>query len=145
MTLVKFDPYRGFESLTRRMNKVMNEFEKGFSLETGGFNPRIDITEDENKIYVNAEVAGIAKEDVSINVNEERMLTIKGEKKREEIDKDLTFIRNERSFGNFSRSFMLPESADIENIDAKFNSGLLEVVIPKIEPEKPKEINVEIA
>ena len=145
MTLVKFDPYRGFESLTRRMNKVMNEFEKGFSLETGGFNPRIDITEDENKIYVNAEVAGIAKEDVSINVNEERMLTIKGEKKREEIDKDLTFIRNERSFGNFSRSFMLPESADIENIDAKFNSGLLEVVVPKIEPEKPKEINVEIS
>ena len=145
MTMVKFDPYRGFESLTRRMNKVMNEFEKGFSIESGGFNPRIDITEDEKNIYVHAEIAGIAKEDVSINVNEERMLTIKGEKKREEIDKDLTFIRNERSFGSFSRSFMMPESADIENIDAKFNSGLLEVVVPKIEPEKPKEINVEIS
>ncbi len=145
MTLVRFDPYRGFESLTRKMNKVMNEFEKGFTLETGGFNPRVDITEDDTNVYLHAEVPGMEKDEVKVNVNEERMLTIKGEKKKQEKEDELTYIRNERQFGDFSRSFLLPENTDLENIKAKFDYGVLEVTIPKKEPEKPKEFNVEIS
>jgi len=144
MTLVKFDPFRGFEKVGRRMSEFINDFEKGFSFEMGGFNPRVDITEDDNSLFVHAELPGMAKENVKISVSEDRMLTIKGEKKRVEKKEDKNYVRSERVWGEFSRSFLMPEYIDIEKIDAKFDNGVLELVMPKIEPPKPKEINVEI-
>lgn len=145
MTLIKFDPMRGFDSVARRMNKIMNEFDKGISVETGGFNPRFDITEDENNIFFNAEFPGMKKEDIKISMSEDRTITFTGEKKADEELKDKTFVRVERTFGEFSRSFMLPETADLGNVKAKFENGILEVTIAKKEPEQPKDIEVEIS
>jgi len=144
MTLIKFDPFRGFEGVARRMNQFMNEFDKGFRFETGGFNPRVDIVEDENNIYINAEIPGLNKENVNVSVNEDRIMTIKGEKKYENIEEGKAFIRSERAFGSFTRSFLILENIDLEKIDAKFNDGVLEISIAKKEPEKPIEISVEI-
>jgi len=122
----------------------MNEFENGVSFEIGGFAPRVDITEDDTNLYVHAEIPGMTKENVNLVVNEDRMLTIKGEKKSESKTENKSFIRNERSYGSFSRSFILPENVDIEKIAAKFEHGVLEVSMPKKEPEKPKQIEVQI-
>jgi len=144
MTLVKFDPFRGFEGMTRRMNQFVNELDKGFSFETGGFNPRVDISEDDNNIFVHAELPGLVKEDVKVSLNEERILTIKGEKKKESVEENKNYIRSERIYGSFERSFVLPENIDIEKVDAKFNDGLLELVIQKKEPEKPKEVEIKV-
>jgi HSP20 family protein len=144
MTLVRFEPFRGFEKIGKRFNEFANEFEKGISFEMGGFSPRIDITEDDNNLFVHAEIAGMGKSDVKISVNEERMLTLKGEKKKSEKKEDVNYLRNERVFGEFERSLMLPDNVDVEKIQAKYDNGILELVIPKMEPPKPKEINVEI-
>jgi len=144
MTLVRLEPFRGFERLSKRFNDLVSDVEKGVSFEMGGFSPRIDITEDDNHIFVHAEVAGLNKEDVKVSVNEDRTLLLKGEKKKATLSEDKRVIRTERIYGEFERSFMLPDSADIEHIDAKFENGVLELSIPKIEPPKPKEINVEI-
>lgn len=81
MVPVKFDPMRGFENISRKMNSFMNEFEKGFSFEFGSFSPRIDIAEDEKNIFIHAEVPGIAKEDIKVTINDDNVLTIKGHKK----------------------------------------------------------------
>ena len=144
MTLVRFEPFRGFEKIGKRFNEFANDFEKGVSFEMGGYSPRVDITEDEQHLYVHAEIAGMKKEDVKVSVNEERMLILKGEKKKAETKEDKNFLRNERVYGEFERSFMLSDNVDVEKIEAKFENGILELVIPKIEPPKPKEINVEI-
>lgn len=145
MTLMRFDPIRGFESLGRRMSSLANEFEKGMTIETGGFNPRIDILEEENSILVHAEIPGIDKQDVKISMNEDRMLTIKGEKKRKQKEEGKHFIRGERAFGSFSRSFVLPENIDPAGISAKFNNGVVEITILKKEPEQPKEYEINIS
>jgi len=145
MTLVKFDPFRGFESFNRRMNKFVNEFEKGFVFETGGFAPRVDIIEDDKKIFVAVELPGVAKEDVKISINEDRVMTISGEKKPDEMKEGVSQIKIERGYGKFQRAFVLPENIDESGVNAKFENGVLEVSVAKKEPEKPKEIEVSIA
>jgi HSP20 family protein len=144
MTLVRFEPFRGFEKIGRRFNEMVNDFDKGISFEMGGFSPRVDITEDDKNLYVHAEIAGMSKEDVKVSVNEDRMLSLKGEKRRTEKKEDRNYLRNERVYGEFERTLMLSDNVDVENIKAKYDNGILELVIPKVEPPKPKEINVEI-
>ena len=148
MAIMRFDPIKGFETISKRMNEFVNEFEKGVSVEYGGFAPRIDIFEDEKHLFVQAELAGIKKEDVKLKVNEEGVLCISGEKKRdnkfEENKDNQTVIRIERSYGAFTRSFLLPDYVNKESIKAKFENGVLEISLEKIEPEKPKEVHVEI-
>ena len=144
MTLVRINPIRGFERAARRMNEFFNDLDPSVSFEVGGFNPRVDILDEEKQIVVNAELPGVAKSDVKVNVNEEKMLTISGEKKKPEIEEGKSYIRTERAYSEFSRSFVLPDDADIDNISAKYDNGLLTLTIPKTEPPAPKEINVEI-
>lgn len=149
MAIVRFDPINGFNNITRRMNDFISDFDKGLSVEFGGFAPRIDILEDDKTLFVQAEIAGINKEDIKVKINEEGMLCISGEKKRAiketENNENYKQIRSERNYGTFSRSFILPENVDKESIKAKFENGLLEISFSKIAPETPKEtyINIE--
>lgn len=144
MTYLRFEPFRGFERFGKRLGDFANELEKGISFEMGGFSPRIDIIEDEKNLFVYAEIPGMSKNDVRISVNDERVLTLKGEKKKYEIKDGSVSLRNERFFGEFERSFILPDNSDIENIQAKYENGVLELLIHKMQPQKPKEINVDI-
>ncbi len=144
MGIIRIDPFRGFDSLSRKMNQVMNDFEKGFTVESGGFNPRIDMQDTEDSIIVYVELPGMKKDEVNISINEDRLLTLKGEKARNDDDKDISFIRRERDFGEFTRTFVLPDDTNIEEVSANFDNGILRIEIAKLEPQKPKEINVEI-
>ncbi len=142
MTLVRLEPFRRFENLGKRINDFANDFEKGISLEVGSFSPKTDICDNEKNIFISAELPGMAKEDIKISVTEDRILSIKGNKHKNNNDK--TFLRNERNYGEFERTFVLSGDVDIEHIDAKFDNGVLELVMNKIEPPEPKEINVDI-
>jgi len=148
MGIVKFDPFRGFESLSHKMNSMLSDFEKGFSVEYGSFAPRIDISEDEKNVYLQAELPGVKKEDVKITINEDNLLTIRGEKRREEKteenDEKRSFIRIERAFGEFTRSFILPENIRKDSIAAKYENGILMVALEKVEPAQPKEVEISI-
>ena len=147
MAVLRFDPFRGFENLSNKVGSMINEAEMGVRFEYGNFKPRVDILEDSEKIYVFAELAGVKKIDVKVTINEENMLIIKGDK-RVVIDADSlnkeSHIRRERTFGSFSRSFMLPENIKEDSISAKFENGILEVVLEKVEPKETKEYKVEI-
>lgn len=146
MAIMRFDPVKGFETITKKMSDMVNEFEKGFSFEYGGFAPRIDISEDSQHLFIQAELAGIKKEDVKVKINDEGVLCISGEKKRDEKfqDENNSLIRIERSYGAFNRSFMLPDNINKDSITAKFDNGVLEISLEKKEPEKPKEVQIEI-
>ncbi|GAB1430656.1 Hsp20/alpha crystallin family protein [Ignavibacteria bacterium] len=144
MTLVKFEPFRGFESLSRRMNEMFGELEKGVRFEIGDFSPRVDIAEDEKNVYLHAELPGIERENVKISISEDRVLMLKGEKRREEKVENKNYVRVERNYGSFTRSFALPDNINVEKVDAKFENGVLNMTLPKNEPTKPKEVSISI-
>lgn len=145
MSLVKFEPFRGFESLARRMNDIFGDLEKGVRFEIGDFSPRVDIAEDEKNVYLHAELPGIERENVKISVSEDRILTLKGEKNREEKTEGKNYVRVERNYGSFTRSFALPENINVENVEAKFDKGVLDLTLPKTVSTKPKEVSIPIA
>lgn len=148
MAIVKYDPMRGFEGLTRRMQSFMDSFNEPVFSGRNGFSPAVDIYEDEKNIYIHAELPGLKKEDVNVSLNDDNVLTIKGSKLREDKKKDKkdgeTYFRIEREFGEFQRSFVLPENIKNDNIKADFKEGVLNIAIEKAEPVKPKEIEISV-
>lgn len=147
MGLVRFDPFRGFENVMRKMNDLVGDFDKGMNIEYGGFAPRCDISEDEKNLYVHVELPGISRDEVKVTINDDNLLMIKGDKKREEKteNEDKSYIRVERTFGSFTRSFMLPENVKKDSINAKYDNGVLSITLEKIEPKKPKEIEISVS
>lgn len=145
MGIIKVDPFRGFDNMLRRVNEVFDDVNRGgIRFEIGDFSPRVDIADSETKVTFHAELPGLKKEDVKISITDGNVLTIRGEKKREEKTEDKNFLRVERSWGSFTRSFALPDNLDTSKVDASFDNGVLNVSIPKSEPSKPKEQEISI-
>ncbi len=105
--------------------------------------PRVDAVETDAAYTLIVELAGVAKEDVQVTV-ENNILTIQGEKKRPEAHTNLTFVSKGRRFGKFERSFKLGENVDANSINAEFANGILTLTLPKVEVKKPEALTVEI-
>lgn len=136
MNLLKYEPMKEFESMAQKIQRYFEDFPSA-GLEFGNsFSPRIDISETDKHIIVEAEIPGIKKEDIKITL-QDNILTVKGEKKQEEEKKDKNFFRSERSYGSFSRSFTLPVEVNSDKVDAKCSDGTLVIKLEKVEP-KPK-------
>lgn len=148
MNFIRIEPFRGFDNIACKVNSIINEYDKGINIEVGAFSPKVDISEDESYLYLNAELAGIKKEDVKITVNDEHILTITGKKnkneKNENINNEIKFLKLERNFGEFTRSFKLPLNINKASISASFENGLLLLKLEKIAPKKPKDFEISI-
>lgn len=142
MTIVKLNPFGGFEKAARRVNEFFGDIDRNVNFEIGGFSPRVDILDDEKRIVFKAEFPGIRKEDIKISVNEDKMLIISGNKRKEEQYEDMSYLRSERVYSEFKRSFVLPDNLDTDRIAAKYENGVLEIALPKVEPPAPKEIEI---
>lgn len=143
------DPFTSFDEIAHRVNKIgaklINDFENGITIEKAGvFTPRIDLIEEADRFVVFAELPGVGKEDISLNLNEEGKLTLRGKKIKADVPKDTTQHRTERSFGEFERVLMIPDTANTEAVSAKYDNGVLEISIAKKEPVKPKEVKIDI-
>jgi len=131
------------------MNRLFDEtFQKTRSareedLSAGLWAPPVDIYETEDKIVLKAELPEIDKKDVDIKVDD-NTLTIQGERKFDKDTKKENYHRIERAYGKFSRSFSLPNTIDKEKIKATYKDGILELIMPKKEESKPKQISVEL-
>lgn len=107
--------------------------------------PAIDVSEDDKTYTVTAELPGIEKKDVDVHVSH-GMLVIKGEKRQEKEEKNKNYTLNERSYGSFQRSFMLPENVNRDAISADFANGVLTIKVPKTaEAKDTKKIEVKAA
>lgn len=143
------DPWGEFETIQDRVSKMFNHALKTYYPETGEefqknvWTPAVDIHETENNFVVKADVPGINKDDIQIDLKD-NTLTIKGEKKFENKSSKDNYIRVERSYGSFVRSFVLPQNVDGGKITATYKEGVLEVTLPKKEESKPKQIKVEV-
>lgn len=103
--------------------------------------PSADITENDDSYEVRAELPGVSKDDVQITVKD-NLLSIKGEKRKEDMEEGKNYKRIERRYGSFVRNFTLPPKVVAGNINAEFNNGVLTLSIPKPEGVKPKEIPI---
>lgn len=125
------------------IQKIIMDFKNSNELSSGYF-PEVDVIQKDNSINFIAELPGINKEDVKI-VLEDGVLSISGEKKINVDEKDdVKIYRNERKFGKFERRFKLQEDIDPDNINAKFENGVLTVSVELLIPEPPKEKVIEI-
>ncbi|MFC1991387.1 Hsp20/alpha crystallin family protein [Chloroflexota bacterium] len=103
----------------------------------------LDVYREKDDLVVKAELPGVDKEDLDISL-EDDVLTIKAEKKQEEVTEDSTYYNSERRFGQYSRTIALPFSVDAGNISATLKNGLLEMRFPKAEETKTKRIEVTV-
>ena len=110
---------------------------------SNSFSPRVDVNEDNENLYVIAEVPGVDKNDIKINLVGD-VLTITGEKKSEVIDEKKNYYRTERRYGTFTRSFTLPSEVVIDKISAEYKEGVLNITLPKTEEAKIVEKQIEI-
>jgi HSP20 family protein len=133
-------------NLERRMGRVFEPFgDVGwrFGETTGAWTPVVDIVEEPEHIRIVAEIPGVKPENVKIAV-EGNLLTISGSKDQEMEEKTEKVHRYERVFGSFERTFTLPTTVDPEHIKATYGTGLLTLLLPKVEKAKPRQIKVEI-
>jgi HSP20 family protein len=105
--------------------------------------PAVDVYEEKDDVVIKAEIPGLSKEDISVQVTDST-LTIKGEKKREEEVKEDDYYRCERSFGSFTRAVALPCDVKADQVKASFKNGVLDVRMPKTEEAKKKAVTVKI-
>ena len=149
MAIVRFwDPMKELSSLQNRMNRVFEEtfgspLYRGEQPGIGTWSPAVDIFETGDEIVVKAEVPGLAKDQIHVEV-ENGVLTLHGERKFEREVKEENYHRVERTYGAFHRSFSLPGSVDAEKVRAEMKEGILEVRLGKREQAKPKQINVAV-
>jgi HSP20 family protein len=144
MKLVRFNPNRIQRQVARRnydnfIHPFFAEREK-----SRNFNPSVDVNEMNDKILLSVELPGIKSDALSISVDSDRIMTIRGEKKSLHNTENEKLWRKEISYGEFERKFTLTDEIDTNSIDAKFENGLLELTLKKIQQQKPQEINVEI-
>jgi HSP20 family protein len=147
MAVVKWDPFRDLISIQDRMNRLFEQTlsrsrgEEGVSATT--WTPAVDIYETTDTIVMKAELPGVAREDIQIQINE-NTLTLKGERRFAKDVQEESYLRIERAYGAFHRSFTLPATVQQEKIRALFKDGVLELTLPKAEESKPKRISIDV-
>ena len=131
----------GREPFHSMMDKFMGDLALDWPRSNGVEAPKVDITESDDAYHVRAELAGVAKDDVTVEF-EDNVLSIRGEKKTQRDEKTEKGRRLECSYGAFSRAFSLPNDADPDQISATFKDGVLQVDVKRNPSSKPKQIAI---
>ncbi len=146
MNLVRWNPWRDMTTMHGRLNRLVNDpffrthrFDDEVSL--GLWNPVVDLYEKDDNFVIKAELPGVDKNDIGIDLKD-GVLTLSGERSDNSEVNDDNYYRRERTYGKFQRVFTLPADVDSDKINAEFKDGVLVVEIPKPEKSKPKSITI---
>jgi len=145
MSITRWDPFRNLSTLQDQVNRL---FETNFPARSDNsalttWAPAVDIYETENELVIKADLPEMDEKDLDVRV-ENNMLTLRGERKFEEKVKEDNYLRIERTYGSFSRSFSLPNTVNTEAIKAEYKNGVLRVELPKRAESKPKQVKVNV-
>ena len=147
-----WDPFEELSGWQRAMSRLFGDVfnggrlrELGFDLEGGraGWFPAVDVEETDKEYLFTADIPGLEKDDVNVEV-EKGLLKIRGERKEEKEEKGKNFLRKEHFYGRFDRSFPLPADAKTEDVKADYKKGVLTIHVPRAEELKPKTVKVNI-
>ncbi len=139
MSLSHFDPLANLRVFEDAFTRMMTE-----PRANRPWSPAVDIYETENELVLKADLPEVDLKDIDVRV-ENQTLTISGERKFESQDSGKGYHRIERSYGNFTRSFAVPNTFDTEKIAAAFKNGVLSVTLPKKEAAKPRQVKVQVS
>ena len=137
MSLSHFDPLANLRLFEDAFSRLLSE-----PTTNRPWTPAVDIYETENELVLKADLPDVSLKDIDVRV-ENQTLTIAGERKFEKDENTKGFHRIERSYGNFVRSFAVPNTFDTDRITAEFHNGVLSVTLPKKEAAKPRQIKIE--
>jgi len=141
MSMKIWTPWQELESMNHQLSRLLDDGSFGIPAEAGKWAPTVDIQETDDALLVQAELPGIEKKDVHLEIKDS-VLTVSGERRYEKDMKEENIHRVERSYGKFSRSFSLPSNVDTDRVDATMHNGVLELKLPKRESAKPKAIHI---
>jgi len=138
MSLTQFDPLTNLRLFEDAFTRFLSE-----PTSNRPWSPAVDIYETENELVLKADLPEVSLKDIDVRV-ENQTLTIAGERKFEKSEETKGFHRIERAYGNFVRSFAVPNTFDTEKISAEFHNGVLSVTLPKKEAAKPRQVKIEV-
>lgn len=141
MELIRWNPAREMFTFNRHFGSLFDDFFGSGENAVTNWHPVVDVYENDDAVVVKAELPGVDKKDIAVNLDG-RILTLKGERSQEKEVKEEKFYRRERVHGKFERHFTLPEAVDPEQIKADFKDGVLKIEIPRPVQAKPKQITV---
>ena len=147
MSMTRWEPFRGLTTLQDQVNRLFEDsVVRGRSgqAELASWAPAVDIFETENELVVKADLPEVQEKDIDVRV-ENHTLTIRGERKFSNEVREDNYLRIERAYGTFTRSFSLPNTVNTEAIKADYHNGVLTVRMPKREETKPKQIKISVA
>lgn len=141
----RWEPFRSTSSLQEQVNRLFEGTfsRKGDDSTLTAWAPAVDVYETENELVIKADLPDISEKDLDVRV-ENNMLTVRGERKFEQQVKEDSYLRMERAYGSFSRSFSLPNTVDTEAIQADYKNGVLTVTLPKRAESKPKQVKINV-
>ena len=144
-TIARLEPFRGFSPLHDQVNRIFNQTVQGHTDESAltAWAPSVDIFETPNELVVKADLPDVDEKDIDIRV-ENNLLTVRGERKFDKSVAEDNYLRIERTYGTFSRSFSLPNTVNPEAIRAEYKNGVLTVSLPKREESKPRQVKVNV-
>ena len=144
-TIARFEPFRGLSALQDQVNRIFNQTVGGKEYESAltAWAPSVDIYETPNDLVVKADLPDVEEKDIDIRV-ENNLLTIRGERKFDKSISEDNYLRVERTYGTFSRSFSLPNTVNAEAIRAEYKNGVLTINLPKREESKPRQVKVNV-
>ncbi|MBZ5576648.1 MAG: Hsp20/alpha crystallin family protein [Acidobacteriia bacterium] len=138
MSLTHFDPLANLRLFEDAFTRFLSE-----PASNRPWSPAVDIYETENDLVLKADLPEVSLKDIDVRV-ENQTLTVSGERKFEQEEAHKGYHRIERSYGNFVRSFAVPNLFDTDKISAEFHNGVLTVTLPKKETAKPRQVKVEV-
>ena len=146
MQLIKWNPARDLFGWRNNLDSFFDDFfypssKTAISEGMWNWNPAVDIYEEQDSIVIKAELPGVPKEGISVDVKG-RVLTLKGERSADNETKEDKFYRRERVYGKFERAFTLPAEVNPDVVKAEYTDGVLKITVPKPEAHKPKQITV---
>lgn len=143
--ITRWDPFHNLSTLQEQVNRLFDtKFSpNGDSSTSSAWAPSVDVYETENELVIKADVPGATEKELDVRV-ENNMLTIGGERKFEQEVKEENYLRMERSYGSFHRTFSLPNTVETQAIQAKYTDGVLTVTLPKRAESKPKQVKVNV-
>src|ERR1041384_1496232 len=145
MAIVRYDPFRDLRTLQEEVNRLFStNLTRAFPDEgigRGAWNPSVDIYENKDHIVLEAELPGMKREDFDLSV-ENNVITLRGSREFEKKDESDIYHRVERSYGSFTRSFTVPQTATAKGATAEYRNGVLRVALPKREETKARRIEI---
>ena len=141
----RYGRFGSFAALQNEVNRLFENVTQGHQDEASlaTWAPAVDIYETENELVIKADLPDVNEKDLDIRV-ENNMLTVRGERKFEQKVKEENYLRIERSYGSFSRSFSLPNTVNTETIKAEYKNGALTIELPKRAEAKPRQVKVSV-